>query len=84
MFWVPDSLRRWRPRFQFPHGARAAILAQLGQKSTIVAVLNAVALLAGWRWSPDRIDAVATVLSVADSILLAVIQEGPPPPPPSC
>ncbi len=80
MRWVPDIRGRWRWRCR--PGAAALVVGQLTQKSTIVALLNAIALLIGWHATPDRIDAVGTVLALIDTVVLAVIQEGPPPPPP--
>ncbi|CAH2606126.1 conserved protein of unknown function (plasmid) [Rhodovastum atsumiense] len=54
---------------------REIVLGQLAQKSTVIALLNAVALLAGFQIAPDKLDALGLLLSVVDSIVLAVIQE---------
>ena len=80
MRWVPDRFGRWRWRCR--PGAVAIILAQLTQKSTIIAVLNAAALIAGWKLDPDKVDAIGVVLSMLDTVVLALVQEGAPPLPP--
>ena len=81
MRWVPDIRGRWRWRCR--PGMVAIILGQLTQKSTIVAALNALVLLLGWHADPGRIDAIGIVLSLIDTVVLAMVQEGVPPPPPS-
>lgn len=54
---------------------RAAVIGQLSQKSTVVALLSALALVLGWQAAPERLDAIATLLAVVNSIALAVVQE---------
>ncbi len=80
MRWVPDLHRRWHWRCR--PGAVAIVVGQLTQKSTIVAIINAVALLIGWHADPGRVDALGTVLALVDTVVLALVQEGAPPPPP--
>ena len=75
----------WR-RFQVSHSARDVLMRQLCQRSTIVALLNAVALLASWKIDPAKLEALGLLLSFVDTVVLAVVQEkeqpGSPPPPP--
>lgn len=80
MHWVPDIRGRWHWRCR--PGALAVVVGQLTQKSMIVALINAGVLLIGWHADPARIDAIGMVLSLIDTVVLAVIQDGPPPPPP--
>jgi len=54
---------------------KETILSQLSQKSTVVAIVSAVALLVGWHAAPEKLEAISTVLATVDSIVLAVIQE---------
>ena len=74
MRWVPEACHRRQ--------ALVFVLGQLGRKTTIVAIINAVILLLGAHLDPGKLDAIGLLLSVADSIVLALLQEGPPPPPP--
>ena len=57
---------------------RAVIVGQLSQKSTVAAIISAVVLLLGWGIAPEKLDAVATLVAIANSAVLAVIQERPP------
>ncbi len=79
MRWVPDRFGHWRWRCR--PGAAAIILGQLTQASTIVAIINAAVLLVGWKCDPDKVQALGTVLALLDTVMLALVQEGPPPPP---
>lgn len=86
MRWVPDLKGRWR--WKCKPGVAAIVLGQLTQKSTIVAALNAITLLVGWKLDPGKVDAIGVVLSLIDTIVLTLVQEGVPtppaqPPPPS-
>lgn len=66
----------------------ALLLDQLSQRTTIAALINALVLLVGHSIAPEKVDALALLLSVADSVILAMVQEagapalehGPPPP----
>ncbi|MBB3175431.1 hypothetical protein FHR90_003286 [Endobacter medicaginis] len=83
-FHISERLRRLR----FSHRALDILLRQLTQKSTVVALLNAVVLLVGYHADPAKIDAVGLLLSLVDTVILALVQERPgpgpgcPPPPP--
>ena len=68
---------RWLPELHVRPGMAAVLLGQLSQRSTIMAIINAVVLIAGWTIAPARIEALGTLLSVLDAIALAVIQEKP-------
>lgn len=80
MRWMSNADRRRR--------MLAMLLDQLSQRTTIAAILNAVVLLVGRSIAPEKVDALALLLSVADSVMLALIQEAgapalehaPPPP----
>ncbi len=63
------------PRLQINPRVRDVLLAQLSQKSTVVAIGNAVALLVGWNLAPEKLDALGFLLSIADTAVLAIVQE---------
>ena len=54
---------------------RVAIVSQLGQKSTQMAIISAIALLVGWQVAPEKLDAIATLLTVLNAVALAAVQE---------
>jgi hypothetical protein len=51
------------------------ILEQLSQSSTIVSLINAVILIAGYKIAPEKIESIGLILSFIDTIVLAVVQE---------
>lgn len=51
------------------------VLAQLSQRTTILAIVNAAALLTSLHLSAEKQEAVATLLSCIDAVALAVVQE---------
>ena len=51
------------------------VLGQLSQRTTILAIVNAGALLAGLHLPAEQLEAVAVLLSVLDTVALAVVQE---------
>jgi hypothetical protein len=58
-----------------------AALGQLTQKSTIISIGSAAAMLVGWNVAPERLDAIATAISTIDMLALAIIQEAKKVPP---
>ena len=67
---------------------RAWLLARCGERSTVVAGLSALALLGGWAFDPAKIEAIATIAALVNSLMLAVTPEQkaaatPPPASPS-
>lgn len=68
-----------RRHLRLDQGIKTAILEQIQQPTTVVALLNAAALLTSWKVDPDKVAAVGTLLSAVDAVLLAVVQEGPAP-----
>lgn len=79
---------RWMYNRERGRRMLALLLDQLLQRTTIAALINAVVLLVGHTVAPEKVDALALLLSVADSVILAMVQEagapalehGPPPP----
>ena len=70
--------RSWRlPRYRLPPRARDMLLRQLTQRSTCVAIMNALALLAGWKMAHEKIEALGLLLSLIDTVILAAVQEDP-------
>lgn len=51
------------------------ILEWAGEKSTITAFLSALTMLGGWAVAPDKIGAVALVVSTVATLALAVVRE---------
>jgi hypothetical protein len=51
------------------------LLRQLTQKSTVIALASAIALIAGWQLAPEKLDAIAMVVSLITTTALAVVQE---------
>lgn len=51
------------------------VLGQLSQRTTILSIVNAAALLAGLHLSSEKMEAVAVLLAAIDAVALAVVQE---------
>ena len=51
------------------------LLRQLSQRSTVIAIVSACALLAGWTLTPEKMDAIAVVVSLFTTVALALVQE---------
>lgn len=52
-----------------------AIAVWAKEKSTIVGVVSAVTVVSGWAIAPDKIEAIATLTTVAASAVAMVMRE---------